>query len=201
MPHTCVHTHQSTFTHREQATHTQTEPVCPLTTAGSLSRDVQFPLQLTPGLLQLALGAVGDPVGATHLEGRGQRGWPQPLPRGPPGAGGGWGAGVAHRAPRDALAAEVTDAGPVFRVLVPDAAMLPAQLLLTLAVLSRARASRAALGCGEGAGSPVGSCLRRVHGSPCRSSPSLPCSQGPARASSIRVCCWQAASRSSQALW
>lgn len=29
---------------------------------------------------------------------------------------------------------------------------------------------------------------------------SLPCSQGPARASSIRVCCWQAASRSSHAL-
>lgn len=43
------------------------------------------------------------------------------------------------------MAAEVADAGPIFRVLVPDAAVLPAKLLLTLAVLPRARASRAAL--------------------------------------------------------
>lgn len=43
------------------------------------------------------------------------------------------------------MAAEVTDARPIFRVLIPDTAMLLAQLLLTLAILSGARASRATL--------------------------------------------------------
>lgn len=42
-----------------------------------------------------------------------------------------------HRAPQDTLAAEIAHTRPVLRVLVPDAAMLPTQLLLTLAVLSR----------------------------------------------------------------
>lgn len=62
--------------------------------------------------------------------------------------------GGPHRAPQDTLAAEVADARPVLRVLVPDAASLPAQALLALAVLAGAGAPRAALGCGKGAGSP-----------------------------------------------
>lgn len=54
--------------------------------------------------------------------------------------------GGPHRAPQDTLAAEVADARPVLRVLVPDAASLPAQALLALAVLAGAGAPRAALG-------------------------------------------------------
>ena len=64
--------------------------------------------------------------------------------------------GDAHRAPQDALAAEAADAWPVLRVLIPDATSLPAQLRLTLAVLSRARASGATLSYREEARSPWG---------------------------------------------
>lgn len=65
-------------------------------------------------------------------------------------------AGDAHRAPQDALAAEAADAWPILRVLIPDATSLPAQFRLTLAVLSRTRASGATLSYGEEARSPWG---------------------------------------------
>lgn len=77
---------------RHMCAHTQPDtPARPLTTAGSLGHDVQLWPRFTPGLLQLTLGAVGDPVRAAHLqEGcQGRCGRPRPLPHCPVGVGGG----------------------------------------------------------------------------------------------------------------
>lgn len=41
----------------------------PLTAAGSLSCDVQLSWRLAPGPLQVTLTAIGDAIGAAHLEG------------------------------------------------------------------------------------------------------------------------------------
>lgn len=59
--HTCAHTAGNTKATAQ--THTRLPgPAGPLTAAGALSRDIQCSLRLAPGLLQLALGAVSDPV-------------------------------------------------------------------------------------------------------------------------------------------
>lgn len=156
--HTCAHTptHETRCAPTGNVPETRCAPDtprAPLTGAGALSRDVERGLRLAPGLPQGTLRAVGDAVGAADLQGRGSRGWPRCLPHCPLRAGRGRG---PHRAAQDALAAEVADTRPVLRVLVPDAAALPAQVLLTLAVLARAGAPGAALRCGKAAGSPAG---------------------------------------------
>lgn len=131
-----AHTGNSKYAEEPVCTRAPGTPAGPRTSAGSLGHDVQLALGLTPRLLQLTLGAVGDAVGAADLEGRCQCGGCGPFPAACP-----RGRAGPHRAPQGALAAEATDTGPVFGVLVPDTAALQAQLLLTFAVLPGAGAS------------------------------------------------------------